>query len=118
MWRRNCAAQALRQLRQRLLEEPCAYILFPEGTRSRDGRMGRFKCGLGMLVAGTEVPVVPCHLRGTFAALPPHRRWPRFRRITLTFGAPLRFAGAANDRDGWEGVAASTEAAIRSLADG
>ena len=51
------------------MEQACGYILFPEGTRSRDGVIKEFKCGLGMLVAGTDVPVIPCYLQGTFKAL-------------------------------------------------
>ena len=69
MWRRNCGSHALKALRERLVIGHCAYILFPEGTRSRTGELGRFKSGLGMIVAGTEVPVVPCFLAGAHEAL-------------------------------------------------
>lgn len=116
MWRRKCGPHAMQQLRQRLLNEPCAYILFPEGTRSRGGTLGRFKPGLGMLVAGADVPVVPCHLEGTHAALPPNRSVPRFRQITVRVGKPLRFGEKPNDRTGWEAIAAETEEAVRGLA--
>lgn len=71
IWRKNCGAHSLADLRERLLNGRSVYILFPEGTRTRTGAIGKFKPGLGRLVAGTNVPVVPCHLRGTFAALPP-----------------------------------------------
>src|SRR5207253_1083373 len=96
--RKSAGRHALDDLRYKLIEERCVYILFPEGTRSRDGRMGRFKAGLGMLVAGADVPVVPCHLDGTFAALPPHRKRPRCERITLRIGEPLRFDKEGKDR--------------------
>src|SRR5690242_14369606 len=79
MWRKKCGPHALAELRARLVEEPCGYILFPEGTRSRDGRMQPFKAGLGMLIASTTVPVVPCHLAQTFEAFPPQARFPRPR---------------------------------------
>ena len=79
--------------------------------------MLRFKPGLGMLVAGTSVPVVPCHLEGTFEALPPHRKWPRFRKLTLRIGAPLFFSTVANERAGWEAIARATEAVVRGLAE-
>jgi len=115
MWRLKCGPQALKALRQRLLDDPCIYILFPEGTRSRDGAMRRFKPGLGMLVAGTDVPIVPCHLQGTYESLPPNRTWPRFKRITLRFGQPLVFPAVSNDRTGWEAIAEQTEAAVRGL---
>ena len=115
MCRAHCGAHALRQLRTRLVEEPCAYILFPEGTRSRTGQMARFKSGLGMLVAGTDVPVVPCHVSGAFEALPPDRCWPRPHRLELRIGEPLVFEHMPNRRQGWQQVATSTAAAVRRL---
>jgi len=117
LWRRRCNPRDIAELRRRLLDEPCAYILFPEGTRTRTGSMGPFKGGLGILVAGTDVPVVPCHLEGTFRAWRPDRRLPTpGRKITLSVGPPLRFSAMANDRDGWTEVAAAAEASVRSLA--
>jgi len=113
--RRKWGLHGLRELRRRLLDESCVYIIFPEGTRSRTGQMGAFKGGVGMLVAGTPIPVVPCHLSGTFQALPPHRHWPRFVRITLRVGEPLTFPHVRNDRAGWDEVARVTEAAVRRL---
>ena len=115
MWRKKAGAHAMQELRDRLLNEPCAYILFPEGTRSRDGVMRSFRPGLGMLVAGTGVPVVPCHLTGTHAALPPDKAFPRPHRIRLRVGAPLRFPGTPDTREGWEQIAMECEAAVRRL---
>lgn len=115
MWRKKCGPHAMHELRQRLLEEPCAYVLFPEGTRSHNGQMSSFKPGLGMIVAETSVPVVPCYLAGTYQALPPDRRWPSFAAITVRMGAPLVFAETKNDRSGWKAIAEATEAAVRRL---
>ena len=79
--------------------------------------MGRFKPGLGMLVAGRAVPVVPCRLGGTAAAWPAASRFPKpGRAITASIGPPLRFDHVADDRDGWDAVATSTEDAVRRLA--
>ena len=116
MWRKKCGPHALEELRRRLLEEPCGYILFPEGTRSRDGRMAGFKPGLGMLVAGTNVPVTPCHLEGCHRALGPGQRWPRPAPIRLRIGAPVSFESVADEREGWLHVAVTTEARVRALA--
>jgi 1-acyl-sn-glycerol-3-phosphate acyltransferase len=116
MWRKKCGPHALEQLRQRLVQEPCAYILFPEGARSRDGTMARFKPGLGMLVAETNVPVVPCHLDGCFRALTPHSRWPRPERIRLRIGPPLSFADVSNNREGWHRIAAAMQERVEALA--
>lgn len=107
---------ALADLRTRLREDGCGLVLFPEGTRSATGTMAPFRPGLGMLVAGTDVPVLPCHLEGTFAAWPRQARLPRLRPIAVRIGAPLCFADVADERDGWAAVAARAEAAVRALA--
>ena len=116
LWRRKCTPHALAELRARLVKEPCAFILFPEGGRSRDGAMMAFKPGLGMLVAGMEVPVVPCHIAGAFAALPPNCRLPRPHKIVLRIGPALHFGHLANDRAGWEEAARCCEATVQELA--
>lgn len=117
MWRKRCGSHAMQELRDRLLGDPAIYILFPEGTRSRDGKMGAFKPGLGMLVAGAAVPVVPCHLDGAFAACPPSGGIPRPGRLTLRIGRPLIFTEAPNQREGWRTVAEQAELAVRTLAE-
>jgi 1-acyl-sn-glycerol-3-phosphate acyltransferase len=116
MWRKKCGPHALHDLRSRLLEDPCAYILFPEGCRSRDGAMLPFKPGLGMLVAETAVPIVPCYLDGCFEALRPETIWPRRRRISLHIGESVSFANVRSNRSGWEYIAHETETRVRSLA--
>ncbi len=116
MWRRSAGRYALQQLRERLVTEPCGYVLFPEGTRSRSGEIGRFKPGIGMLLAGVQVPLTPCYLHGAFDALPHDRRLPRPRRLELRVGAPLSFESVANDREGWSAVARAAEDAVRELA--
>jgi 1-acyl-sn-glycerol-3-phosphate acyltransferase len=116
MWRGRCGAHALKELRSRLVDEPCGYILFPEGKRSRDGRMNPFKTGLGMIVAGADVPVVPCFLEGPFAALRAGQWLPRPRKIRAAFGPPLRFAHLGPERSSWETIAAEVERAVQGLA--
>ena len=116
MWRKRCGPHALAELRGRLLGEPCGYILFPEGTRSRDGQMQAFKAGLGMLTAGAAVPIVPCHLDATFEAFPPGSRLPRPRQIHLRIGPPLHFESVPNGREGWQHIVSEAESAVRRLA--
>lgn len=115
MWRKNCGPHALEQLRERLTSEPCSYILFPEGARSRDRSVKPFKAGLGRIVCGTHVPVVPCAISGAFDALRPDSNLPRPHRIRVRVGSPLTFSNVADDRDGWTRVAAQTQAAVESL---
>jgi 1-acyl-sn-glycerol-3-phosphate acyltransferase len=116
IWRKNCGAHSLQDLRERLLQGACIYILFPEGTRTRTGAMGPFKPGLGRLVAETNIPIVPCYLNGTFAALPASGTVPRWKKISVRVGKVLSFAETTNDRAGWESIATATENAVRDLA--
>jgi len=115
MWRKNCGPHALADLRRKLQDERSIFIIFPEGGRSRNGSMMPFKHGLGMLVAETNVPVVPCALIGTFEALPAERNIPRPVAIKLAIGDPVQFASTANDRAGWSHIAASVESCVRDL---
>lgn len=115
MQRRHTVRHALAELRERLVEDRCAYVLFPEGSRSGDGALQPFKAGIGMLVAGTDVPVVPCHLRGAFAAWPRQARLPRPRRVAVRVGAARVFRDVPDDRDGWQRIAAELQAAVAAL---
>lgn len=115
MWRKRCGPHALAELKSRLIDEPCCYILFPEGQRSRTGEMLPFKAGLGMMLAGTNVPVVPCYLYGCFEALRPETRWPVRHPIKICIGPPLTFGSVGNNRAGWEQIATDLQAAVRAL---
>lgn len=105
LWRQRVATHALEELRGRLAEGSVGYILFPEGGRSRDGKLGAFKPGVGRLVAGLSVPVVGCVIRGAFDALPPGSRLPRPRGVSVRIGQPRDFARVADDRGGWRRIA-------------
>jgi 1-acyl-sn-glycerol-3-phosphate acyltransferase len=115
MWRKSCGSHAMQQLRERLISEPIIYVLFPEGTRSRDGQLGRFKPGLGMIVAESDIPVVPCYLHGAHAACPPDRKLPRPWPLHLRIGPPLQFQDIRNDRAGWHEIAERLESAVGAL---
>ena len=112
----SAVSHTLADLRARLAEEECVFIIFPEGTRTRDGSMGKFKAGLGMILAASPIPVLPCRLRGTFESLPPNRRWPRPLPIQLTIGQPLSFPETPNNRQGWNTIASQVESAVTALA--
>ncbi len=115
VWRRNAGRHGLKELRQRLVEEQAVYLLFPEGARSRDGRMLPFKPGVGMMVAGTPAQVVPCYLHGTFEAFPAGRRWPRPVKVRVVLGPPRCFADVSNDREGWERITSVLEEDVKRL---
>lgn len=116
LWRKKVTTHAMADLRRRLEDGSSGFILFPEGTRSRDGRSLPFKAGLGMLVAGAPVPVIPCYLDGAFRALPPGAAIPRPVRLEVRVGEPMSFAGTTNDREGWMHVAERARAAVFALA--
>ena len=116
LWRSRTGHTALANLRKRLVEEPCAYIIFPEGTRSRSGAIAPFKHGVGMLLAGSPVPVVPCHLTGTHAALPPGTCLPRLRRLTVRIGPQRCYAALEQTREAWRAIGDDLFTAIRDLA--
>lgn len=63
--------------------------IYPEGTRTRDGRIGEFKGGALLAARMAHVPIVPAGIRGTFEAFPRGRAFPRPRKIAVRFGAPI-----------------------------
>jgi long-chain acyl-CoA synthetase len=63
--------------------------VFPEGGRSPDNTLLEFKKGVGILAIEMGIPVVPVYIKGAFEALPREAAWPKFRKISVTFGAPL-----------------------------
>ncbi|WP_235947107.1 lysophospholipid acyltransferase family protein [Candidatus Frankia alpina] len=74
--------------------------IFPEGTRSPDGRLYRGKHGVARLALETGVPVIPVGLIGTFQVLPMDRRLPRAGRVQMRFGQPLTFPRMTDGRTG------------------
>jgi len=85
-------------------------LLFPEGTRSPSGEIGPFKRGVGLLAVELGVPVVPVCLDGLARVLPKGRWPPRPGRVTVRFGAPLRFEAASASL-----AARAVEQAVRAL---
>jgi 1-acyl-sn-glycerol-3-phosphate acyltransferase len=72
-----------------LVRSDCNVVVYPEGTRSRDGTMGSLRSGAARMALERDVAVVPICLSGTHAAMPPGRWWPRRHRAIVAFGAPL-----------------------------
>ncbi len=74
-----------------VLADGWSLVIFPEGTRSRDGWTGSFRSGAAYLAVEYGVPVVPVAHRGTFAAMPRGASWPARggRQLTVRFGEPL-----------------------------
>ncbi|MEU7382244.1 MULTISPECIES: lysophospholipid acyltransferase family protein [unclassified Streptomyces] len=75
--------------------------IYPEGTRSHDGRLYKGKVGVAVMALRAGVPVVPCAMIGTFEAQPPGKTVPRPHPIVIRFGEPLdfsRYAGMENEK--------------------
>lgn len=74
-----------------VLADGWSLVIYPEGTRSSDGWVGKFQLGAAFLAKEYAVPIVPVAHRGTFAAMPRGAGWPgRGRRpLTIRFGEPL-----------------------------
>lgn len=68
-----------------------AILLFPEGTRTHDGGLQPARSGIGFVVIKSSAPVIPVRIFGTYEAYGRHIRFPRPRRVTVKFGAPLNF---------------------------
>ena len=89
--REGGGAKGLKAILDRLLAGG-AIILFPEGTRSPDGRLQPARSGVGLTVIKSTAPVVPVRVFGTFEAYNRTMRFPRpCRRVVVKYGRPLLF---------------------------
>ncbi len=71
------------------LRQGSSVLVFPEGTRSVDGRLGPLEGGSAFLAAKANVPLVPVHVSGTFKAFPRGSSFPRPSKIRVRFGDPI-----------------------------
>ncbi|MCS5722294.1 1-acyl-sn-glycerol-3-phosphate acyltransferase [Herbiconiux sp. CPCC 203407] len=99
----NTAAQDSLERGREVLEAGGAFAIYPEGTRSRDGRLYKGRTGVAWLALTTGSPIVPVALTGTEELLPVDAKVPRIRPVTIRFGEPIDptsygEAGAARSR--------------------
>jgi 1-acyl-sn-glycerol-3-phosphate acyltransferase len=83
-------AQASLDLARQVLARGDAFGIYPEGTRSRDGRLYRGRTGVGWLSMAAGAPVVPVGLVGTDRVQPIGSTVPRVHRVRISFGPPVR----------------------------
>lgn len=94
------AATAALDTALEVLEGGGVFGIYPEGTRSLDGRLYRGRTGVAWLALTSGAPVVPVALDGTDRLQPVGKRIPRPHRVTVRFGRPVTFSGdAASARD-------------------
>ncbi len=67
-------------------------VLFPEGTRSKDGDLQPARPGIGLVIAKTGAPVLPMRIFGAYDAFPKNAKAFRLTRITVVIGHPIRFS--------------------------
>src|SRR3954464_8168089 len=79
-----------------LIDQRWNLLMFPEGTRSRDGSLGKLRSGAAVIAQQHHIPIVPIYVKGTHDAMPPGRNWPHKRwllarrhRVEVHFGLPI-----------------------------
>jgi 1-acyl-sn-glycerol-3-phosphate acyltransferase len=95
------AGEASLRKGQEILDAGHLLGIYPEGTRSPDGRLYRGKTGPVRLALRTGAPIIPVAMMGTFEILPPDANIPKIARVGVRIGRPLdfsRYAGADDDR--------------------
>ncbi len=83
-------AKGLKMILDRLLNGG-GIILFPEGTRTKDGKLQPARSGIGLTVIKSTAPVVPVHVFGTYEAFGRHHKFPRPHRVVVKYGQPMKF---------------------------
>src|ERR1017187_4968398 len=83
-------AKGLKAILDRLLNGG-AIILFPEGTRTKDGNLQPARSGIGLTVIKSTAPVVPVRVFGTFEACGRNHRFPHPKKVAVKYGAPMNF---------------------------
>ena len=113
--RQTSARQSLSLCRQLLGEPGNVLVVFPEGTRSSDGEVRKFKDGIGLLVAGHDISVVPCYLDGADRAWPKGKRLPRPRKVRLIIGHARSYLSSSTNRADINAIAADLRDAVMAL---
>ncbi len=88
--REGGGAKGLKNILDRLLNG-AGIILFPEGTRTKDGQLQPARSGIGLTVIKSTAPVVPVRVFGTFAAYGRNHKFPRPHRLVVKYGRPMNF---------------------------
>ena len=101
----------------RLLKEGKRVVVFPEGTRSKDGNLQPARAGLGLIIAKSLAPVVPVRVFGSYAALP-RSGGIHFVPVTLVVGKPIFFTKedlGTDERLAYQALSDRVMAAIAAL---
>jgi 1-acyl-sn-glycerol-3-phosphate acyltransferase len=108
---RTGGAQGQLHSSSQLLKSGWNLVLFPEGSRSPDGRIQEFKPGVGYLAKETGTPVVPVHIQGAFQVMPRHQPLPVPGKVRVRIGKPM----TPKSKEGTREFTARVEKAVRTL---
>lgn len=92
-------------------------VIFPEGSRSKDGFLQKAKPGIGFIAAKTRVPVIPAYIEGSFEAMPRGINTLKRRPVTVYIGNPVYFDWDRYDRNGKEAYQALSDDIMRRIAE-
>ena len=109
------AAQDMLESALTLVRGGALFGIYPEGTRSPDGRLYRGRTGVGWLALSSGVPVIPVAMIGTEQVLPPGSKIPRLSRIEVRVGKPLTFDAYREQPAGARQRRAVTDEVMRSI---
>ena len=90
-------------------------IIFPEGTRTTSGEMGRFRSGIGRLVVGTDLPVVPCNLQGGLRAWPKGKLFARPFKLRLRIGQSRHYGHLDQTADSVKAICEDLQGRVAAL---
>ena len=90
-------------------------ILFPEGTRSLDGKLGQGKVGVGMIALKADVPIIPAYIDGAIKAFPKNGKWIHPKKIRVIFGKPIMPNGKDLNKKNYREISTQVMQSISSL---
>jgi len=109
------AAQAMLEAALERVNGGALFGIYPEGTRSPDGRLYRGRTGIGWLALHSGVPVIPVAMIGTDRVLPPGRTVPKLNRIQVKIGVPLTFGALRAEGTGGRQRRAVTDTVMEAI---
>ena len=94
--------KTLKEVLTVLKRENQLMIIFPEGTRTFDGRLQEPKVGVGMIVYLAKVPVIPVYVKGSYEILPRKAKFIKLRPCTVYYGKLMEFKDCFSKEHSWE----------------
>jgi long-chain acyl-CoA synthetase len=99
------------QFAGKLVDSGYSILIYPEGARTPDGTMQKFRPGVGVMTVRLGIPVVPIHIQGLYEVLPVDASWPRPGPVRLRFGSPI----AIHETEDFREAAKRVEEEVRRL---